>query len=60
MNSFNFDLAVKFCDRALEIQPENVEVLETAGAVFVETGETDKAKTVSFSVLYCLLFNFLF
>ena len=48
LDNFNFDLAVKFCEKALEIEPDNVEVLEVAGAVYLETGETDKAKTVSF------------
>ena len=48
LDKFNFDLAVKFCEKALEIEPDNVEVLEVAGAVYLETGETDKAKTVSF------------
>lgn len=45
LDNFNFDLAVKFCERALDIEPDNVEVLETAGAVFLETGDTQKAKT---------------
>ena len=48
LDNFNFELAVKFCERALDIEPDNVEVLEMAGAVYLETGETDKAKTVSF------------
>lgn len=30
------------------MEPENVEVLEMAGAVFLETGDIDKAKSVSF------------
>ena len=47
LDNFNFDLAVKFCEKALGIEPDNVEVLEVAGAVYLETGETDKAKTVS-------------
>ena len=47
LDNFNFDLAVKFCEKALEIEPDNVEVLEVAGAVYLETGETDKATTVS-------------
>lgn len=45
LDNFNFDLAVKFCEKAREIEPDNVEVLEVAGAVYLETGETDKAKT---------------
>ena len=48
MDNFNFELAIKFCERALDMEPENVEVLEMAGAVFLETGDVDKAKSVSF------------
>ena len=51
LDNFNFELAVKFCERALDIEPDNVEVLETAGAVYLETGETIKAKGVSFNTL---------
>ena len=47
MDNFNFELAVKFCERALDMEPNNVEVLEMAGAVFLETGDVDKAKSVS-------------
>ena len=49
LDNFNFELAVKFCERALDIEPDNVEVLEMAGSVFLETGDIDKAKSVSFN-----------
>lgn len=45
LDNFNFELAIKFCERALDMEPENVEVLEMAGAVFLETGDVDKAKS---------------
>ena len=48
MDNFNFELAIKFCERALDMEPDNVEVLEMAGAVFLETGDVEKAKSVSF------------
>ncbi|XP_068716062.1 uncharacterized protein [Montipora foliosa] len=44
LDNFNFELAVKFCERALDIEPDNVQVLETAGAVYLETGDIHKAK----------------
>ena len=50
LDNFNFELAIKFCERALDMEPENVEVLEMAGAVFLETGDVDKAKSVSFKL----------
>ena len=48
MDSFNFEVAQKFCERALEQEPDNTQVLETAGAICLELGETVKAETVSF------------
>ncbi|KAL9968141.1 hypothetical protein ACROYT_G026475 [Oculina patagonica] len=45
LDNFNYELAVKFCERALDMEPVNVEVLEMAGAVFLETGDTDKGKS---------------
>ena len=53
LDNFNFELAVKFCERALDIEPDNVEVLEMAGSVFLETGDIDKAKSVSFKFDVC-------
>lgn len=44
LDNFNFELAVKFCERALDIEPDNVQVLETAGAIYLETRDTNKAK----------------
>mgnify|MGYP000338535364 CR=1 FL=1 len=52
LDNFNFELAVKFCERALETEPDNVQVLETAGAIYLETRDTNKAKQVSFINLY--------
>lgn len=47
MDTFNYELAQKFCERALEVDSNHLELLETAGAVFLETGETEKAKKVT-------------
>jgi hypothetical protein len=48
MDTFNYELAQKFCERALELDADHLPLLETAGAIFLETGEADKAKKVSF------------
>lgn len=45
LDNFNYELAVKFCERALCIEPDNMEVLEMAGSVYLETGDMDKAKS---------------
>jgi len=41
---FNYDLALKFCEKALQIEPENIQVLETIGNVCSELGDIDHAK----------------
>ncbi|XP_058940486.2 uncharacterized protein [Pocillopora verrucosa] len=45
LDNFNYELAIKFCERALGIEPDNLEVLEMAGSVYLETGDMDKAKS---------------
>ena len=47
MDSFQVDLAVKFCERALELEPSNVYVLNTMATVLLEAGDTDKAFEVT-------------
>ncbi|XP_031564050.1 probable assembly chaperone of rpl4 [Actinia tenebrosa] len=44
METFNYQLAQKFCERGLELDANHLLLLETAGAVFLETGEAEKAK----------------
>ena len=48
MDSFNYELAHKFCKRALELDPDNVSVLETLGNLLAEQGDADGAKKISF------------
>ncbi|EDO43571.1 predicted protein [Nematostella vectensis] len=43
MGAMNYELAEKFCERALEIDPDHVEAIEMAGSVFLETGQPEKA-----------------
>lgn len=47
-DTFNFELAQKFCERALDLEPDNVEILQTTGVVSLELEEAEKAITVSF------------
>ena len=49
IDSFEFDLAQKFCLRALESEPDNLRAIETYGNLLMETGDLDKAKQVSFT-----------
>ena len=39
-------MAQKFCQRALEMDPDNVKALETTGALLLEMGNIDAAKQV--------------
>ena len=48
MDSFEFPLAQKFAQRALELEPDNPKALETCGVLLLELGEQEKAKHVSF------------
>ena len=47
MDSFQYEVAVSLCERALEMDPRGMAVLETAGPLFLEAGLTDKALEIS-------------
>ena len=47
IDEFNFELAQKFCQRALETEPDNVRALETSASLLLELGNVDGAKHVS-------------
>ena len=49
IDSFQLELACKFCEKALQIEPNNVHVLDTLGPLLLEIGDTDKAIDISFS-----------
>ena len=49
IDSFNYELAQKFCERALEVDPDDTMALETAGAVYLEIGDVSSATKISFS-----------
>uniref|UniRef100_V9L0S3 Uncharacterized protein n=2 Tax=Callorhinchus milii TaxID=7868 RepID=V9L0S3_CALMI len=46
MDNFNFELAQMFCQRALDLEPDNITVLEMMGNIFAELGNSEKAKEV--------------
>ena len=48
IDSFQLELACKFCEKALQIEPNNVHVLDTLGPLLLEIGDTDKAIDISF------------
>ena len=47
IDEFNYELAQKFCQRALEMEPDNVRALETSSSLLLELGDMESAKHVS-------------
>ena len=47
IDEFQYELAQKFCQRALEQDADNVRALETSGSLLLELGSTEAAKQVS-------------
>uniref|UniRef100_A0A3Q0S6S2 Si:dkey-12j5.1 n=1 Tax=Amphilophus citrinellus TaxID=61819 RepID=A0A3Q0S6S2_AMPCI len=44
MDSFDFEMAGLFCQRALDVEPTNLQVLDMLGHIYSELGDTQKAK----------------
>lgn len=53
MESFSFDLAEKFCTRALELSPDNLDALGMAASVYLEIGKNEEAAKVCFCAVFC-------
>jgi tetratricopeptide (TPR) repeat protein len=47
--AFQYEEAVSCCERALKIDPANIRILETVGALQLELGHPDQAFDISFS-----------
>ncbi|XP_012561595.1 uncharacterized protein LOC105846942 [Hydra vulgaris] len=45
IESFEFELAEKFCKKALDLEPQNISALVTFGNICAELGDLDNAKT---------------
>jgi len=50
VNSMSYDLARKFCQRALDAERDNIRALETLGFVELQSGDYEHARHVFFSV----------
>lgn len=44
LDTFEYDLALKFCEKAMQLEPENLKVIETLACVYAETGEVEESK----------------
>lgn len=49
MDSFDFDMAGLFCQRALDVDSNNLQALDMLGHICSELGDTQKAKEISFA-----------
>ncbi|KAI9536594.1 hypothetical protein NQZ68_032389 [Dissostichus eleginoides] len=48
MDSFDFEMARLFCQRALDVESSNLQALDMQGHICSELGDTEKAKEISF------------
>lgn len=55
MDSFDFEMAGLFCQRALDVESTNLQALDMQGHICSELGETQKAKGISFMQVYSFL-----
>lgn len=60
LDSFDFEMAALFCQRALDVDSNNLQALDMLGHICTELGDTQKAKGISFmqvsSLFACQLF----
>ncbi|XDV40361.1 hypothetical protein PO909_009454, partial [Leuciscus waleckii] len=49
IDNFDFDMAGLYCQRALDIEPTNLTILDMLGNICAELGDVEKAKQISFT-----------
>lgn len=54
MDTFDFEMAGLFCQRALDVESDNLQALDMLGHICSELGDTQKAKGISFMLSYVL------
>ncbi|TMS10610.1 putative assembly chaperone of rpl4 [Larimichthys crocea] len=52
VDTFDFEMASLFCQRALDVEPNNLQGLDMLGHICSELGDTQKAKGISFTCLH--------
>lgn len=48
IDEFKYDLAEKFCKRAIDIEPDNIQAMEMYGFLLLQMGDIDQARPVYF------------
>lgn len=56
IDTFDFEMAQLFCQRALDIESNNLQALDMLGHIYSELGNTHEAKEISFALAYFLFF----
>ena len=54
IDSFDFEMAGRFCQRALELEPNNKQTLDMLGHIYSELGDAQRAKGISFTEENCV------
>jgi len=57
IDNFDFDMASLYCQRALDIEPTNLTILDMLGNICAELGDVEKAKQISFKHTMLPQFN---
>ena len=47
LDSFQVDMAIRFCERALQLEPANLYILDTLAPLLLEAGDSDRAFQVN-------------
>uniref|UniRef100_A0A8C1J8B9 Si:dkey-12j5.1 n=1 Tax=Cyprinus carpio TaxID=7962 RepID=A0A8C1J8B9_CYPCA len=55
IDNFDFDMARLYCQRALDIEATNLNLLDMMGSICTELGDIEKAKQISFTLVYVYL-----
>ncbi|KAM4687774.1 uncharacterized protein O3C94_006221 [Discoglossus pictus] len=56
LDNFNYELAQMFCQRALDMDPTNLDILDMMGNICMELGNVEKAKQISFIIFAHFIF----
>ncbi|CAL9705826.1 unnamed protein product [Knipowitschia caucasica] len=56
MDSFDFEMAALFCQRALDVEATNLQALDMLGHIYSEMGDAIKAKEISFCPSWMFIF----
>ena len=58
IDSFEFEAAGKFCEKAVQQEPDNVRCIETMALMLMECAQLDQAKIVNIRSLRLLILVF--